>query len=78
MPHFKPGYRICERCGGRGCWHCRRVGSIVMCPACHNQASDLISAEQDHYICQLCGHRFSKSGEVIGFQELEEDRKKGS
>jgi transposase-like protein len=49
-----------------------------MCPACHNQASDLISAEQDHYICQLCGHRFSKSGEVIGFQELEEDRKKGS
>lgn len=45
-----------------------------MCPACCNQEPEFLTQEDDHYVCRVCGHHFTKGGEVTAVNEP----KKGS
>ena len=62
---LKDGQQTCPRCGGQGCYWCRRTGLRQQCPQCMNQEPELITQTDGGFTCQVCECTFNSSGRLI-------------
>lgn len=62
----KPGKRPCDRCAGKGCFHCGRLGFDAMCPTCSNDHPLLLDTSKAGVTaCQKCGISFLDDGSPV-------------
>lgn len=62
---LKDGQQVCPRCQGYGCYWCRRTGFRHQCPRCMNQEPELITEQDEGFVCKVCDCSFGPSGSVI-------------
>ena len=68
---LKDGFQVCPKCGGQGCYWCRRTGYMTQCPQCMNIEHELTKKVTDStYQCQVCDTEFDRAGRPIPAPEL--------
>lgn len=65
---LKDGRQRCPKCGGHGCYWCRRKGYCAQCPTCTNSEPELIVKDGNEFTCHACGARFDSSGGLVHTQ----------
>jgi hypothetical protein len=62
---LKDGFQACPRCGGGGCYWCRRQGWLAQCPICGNSEPELLVKNEDELSCLVCNSMFEKNGQLL-------------
>ena len=73
---LKDGEQQCSKCKGEGCYWCRKSGMVVQCPRCNNHEPELVSKQDDGYLCLACGDRFDRKGQHVAVDDDEDNRPK--
>jgi hypothetical protein len=71
---LKDGFQVCPRCGGGGCYWCRKQGWMAQCPRCGNSEPELLTKNDDEISCQACNATFEKTGELLPDPEPEKPK----
>jgi hypothetical protein len=67
---LKDGFQVCQKCGGIGCYWCRRCGWQGQCPTCCNSEPELLEKDEEGELtCGACGTVFDKGGQVVKIAE---------